>query len=234
MYSKTKKNSDLLNILSTKKVLYAEDEPGVAKNTIEILEIFFEKVVYVQDGQEALDEFEYNSYDALILDICMPNMDGIEAIERIREFDHKVPIIILSAFTQQEYLWRAVELKIVKYLTKPYDTDSFLNALEKVCLELVDYHVYFALTSEHRYDLSRKVVLHKGNVIRLSKNESRFLEYMIDRKNQIVSFDDLYEYVWEFEEPSKEAVKSVVKELRRKIGKDFIKNVYGVGYTLEI
>ncbi len=226
--------NDLLNILSTKKVLYAEDEPSVAKNTIETLELFFEKVVHVSDGQDALDEFSYNSYDVLILDICMPNMDGIEAITKIREFDHKVPIVILSAFNQQEYLWRAVELKIIKYLTKPYTTESFMDALEKVCLELVDYHIDLVLTPQHTYDVSRKVVLHKGVAIRLSKNESRFLEYLIHRKNQIVSFDELYEYIWEFEEPSKEAVKSVVKELRKKIDKDFIKNVYGVGYTIEI
>lgn len=228
------KDNDLLNILSTKKVLYAEDEPNVAKNTIETLELFFEKVVHVSDGQDALDDFSYNSYDVLILDICMPNMDGIEAISKIREFDHSVPIIILSAFNQQEYLWRAVELKIIKYLTKPYTTESFMDALEKVSLELVDYHVDLALTPQHTYDISRKVVLHKDKAIRLSKNESMLLEYLIHRKNKIVSFDELYEYIWEFEEPSKEAVKSVVKELRKKIDKDFIKNVYGVGYTIEI
>ncbi len=229
-----KTNSDSLDILSTKKILYAEDEIEVAKNTIEILELFFDKVVHVTDGQEALDEFTYNCYDVLMLDICMPNMDGLEAIRQIRETDHKIPIIILSAFTEQEYLWRAVELKIVKYLPKPYTTDSFVNALEKVSLDLIGYQTSVDISPEYTYDFSSKSLYHKESKIRLTKNEARFLEYLIERKNQIVTFDDLYDYIWESEDPSKEAVKSVVKELRKKIGKRLIKNIYGVGYTLEI
>ena len=68
----------------------------------------------------------------------------------------------------------------------------------------------------------------------MSKNESRLLEYFIKRKNQTITFDDIYDYIWEFEVPSKEAIKSIVKELRKKIGKDLIKNIYGTGYILEL
>jgi len=227
--------TDILDILSTKKVLYAEDEASVAKNTIEILELFFRKVVHVSDGQAALDEFSFMSYDVLILDICMPNMDGLEAVSRIRKFNHKVPIIILSAFTAQEYLWRAVELKITRYLQKPYNKDSLIDALSNVSLELVDYNVLVKLTNKHSYDSSLKIVhCEDKDSIKLSQSESRLLEYLIQRKNHVVSFEDIYDYVWEFQEPSKEAIKSIIKELRKKIDKSFIKNVYGIGYTLEI
>ncbi len=228
-----KNNQDILNILNTKKVLYAEDEEGIARNTIEILELFFEKVVYVKDGQEALDEFLYNKHDVLILDICMPNMDGLEAIAKIRSHDRQVPIIILSAFNQQEYLWRAVELKIVKYLTKPYNIDILSDALKAVALELVNYNVIVNLTENTQYDCMQKNIIKDHKISKLSKKEVRFLEYLLKRKNHIVSFEDIYEYVWEYEAPSKEAIKSVVKDLRKKIGKNFIKNVYGIGYTLE-
>ncbi len=228
-----KNEQHLLNILNTKKVLYAEDEEGVARNTIEILELFFEKVVYVKDGQEALDEFLYNKYDVLIVDICMPNMDGLEAIAKIRSHNRNVPVIILSAFNQHEYLWRAVELKIVKYLTKPYDIDTLTSALEKVALELVDYNITINLTENITFDSVKKSIIKDNTVCKLSKKEAQLLEYLLERKNHVVSFEDIYEYVWEFEEPSKEAVKSVIKELRKKIDKNFIKNVYGIGYTLE-
>ena len=70
--------------------------------------------------------------------------------------------------------------------------------------------------------------------IKLSKNESRLLEYFIQRANQTITFDDIYDYIWEFEIPSKEAIKSIVKELRKKIGKDLIKNIYGVGYIFKL
>jgi CheY-like chemotaxis protein len=77
--------TNITDILSTKSVLYAEDEVEVSKNTIEILELFFNKVVYVQNGEDALDEFLCSHFDVLMFDICMPKMDGFQAIEQIRK-----------------------------------------------------------------------------------------------------------------------------------------------------
>jgi len=225
---------DTLDILTNKKVLYAEDEHGIAKNIIEILELFFDKVVYVENGIEALEEFNYNSYDVLIFDISMPKIDGLEAIKQIRKTNKKIPIIILSAHTQQEYLWRAVELKITKYLAKPYNKENLTEALKQVALELVDFNTTIKLGQNITYNHHNKMILNANNELPLSKNESRLLEYFIKRANQTITFDDIYDYIWEFEIPSKEAIKSIIKELRRKIGKDLIKNIYGVGYILNV
>lgn len=227
-------NCDLLDILSDKKVLYAEDEDGIRKNVTEILELFFEKVVAVSNGLKAMDEMMLSSYDVLIFDICMPQMDGLEAIKRIRETNKKIPIIILSAHTEQSYLWRAIELKITKYLTKPYDKDTLIDAFKLVSLELVENNLHVKLNSECVYNPCTKSVTLNDKEIQLSKSESRLLEYLVKRSNQSVSFDDIHDYIWEFEAPSKEAIKSLVKELRKKIGKECIKNIYGIGYMLEI
>ncbi|MEA2017808.1 MAG: response regulator transcription factor [Campylobacterota bacterium] len=223
-----------LDILSDKKVLYAEDEKGIRQNIVEVLELFFQKVVDVNDGLEALAEIGYSSYDVLMFDISMPNMDGLEAIKEIRKTNKKIPIIILSAHAEQEYLWKAVELKITKYLTKPYDKDTLVKALEQVSLELVDFNTKINLSKDCIYNPCAKIVCYGDEHIKLSKNESRLLEYFIKKENQTVTFDEIYDYIWEFEVPSKEAIKSIVKELRKKIGKDLIKNIYGTGYMLEI
>jgi DNA-binding response OmpR family regulator len=228
------KNCDVLDILADKKVLYAEDEDGIRKNVTEILELFFEKVVAVSDGLKATEEMMLSSYDVLIFDICMPHMDGLEAIKRIREKNKKIPIIILSAHTEQSYLWRAVELKISRYLTKPYDKDTLIDAFKVVALELVDNNLEIKLSSESTYNPCTKSVFYNDKIIILSKTESRLLEYLIKRANQSVSFDDIYDYIWEFETPSKEAIKALIKEIRKKIGKECIKNIYGIGYMLEI
>ena len=227
-------NCNALDILSDKKVLYAEDESGIRKNVTEILELFFQKVVSVSDGKEAVDEMILDSYDILIFDICMPNMDGLEAIKIVRKKKKKIPIIILSAHTEQAYLWRAVELKITKYLTKPYDKDALINALKSASMELVDNNLRIRLSQNCVYNPCTKSVNCNSKEIKLSKSESRLLEYLIKRANQSVSFDDIYDYIWEFEQPSKEAIKSIIKELRKKIGKECIKNIYGIGYMLEI
>lgn len=224
----------ILNILSDKKVLYAEDETSIRQNITEILELFFKSVVSVDDGKKALEHIELDSYDVLMFDICMPNLDGLEAIKRIRLRDKKVPIIILSAHTEQEFLWRAVELKITKYLTKPYNKDALIDALYQAALELVDYNINIKINNTYSYSPCKKIVYEANNSIKLSNKESRLLEYFIKRANQNVSFENIYEYLWEFEMPSKEAIKSIVKELRKKLGKDSIKNIYGIGYMLEL
>ncbi len=169
-----------------------------------------------------------------MFDISMPNMDGLQAIKEIRKTNKKIPIIILSAHTEQEYLWRAVELKITKYLTKPYDKETLIDALEQASLELVDFNTKIKLTAECIYNPCAKIVCYGTKNIKLSKNESRLLEYFIQRANQTITYDAIYDYIWEFDVPTKEAIKSIIKELRRKIGKNLIKNIYGTGYILEL
>jgi len=223
-----------LDILSDKKVLYTEDEEGIRQNVAEILGLFFKKVVDVGDGVEALEEMMLSNYDVLIFDICLPNMDGLEAIKNIRIKNKKIPIIILSAHTEQEYLWRAVELKITKYLTKPFDKTSLIDTLKEVALELVDNNFEVKIKERCIYNPCTKSVVYEDKDIQLSKSESRLLEFFIKRENQTVTFEQIYDYIWEFEQPSKEAIKSLIKELRKKVAKECIKSVYGIGYKFEI
>lgn len=226
---------NLLDVLSNKKVLCVEDEACILNNIMESLELFFGKVVGVKDGIEALDEAKSNLYDVIMLDISIPHMDGLEVVKKIREFDKKIPIIILSAHTEQEYLWRAVELKITRYLAKPYDKNALIKALEDVAMELIGHSPMFQVTPSCKYDFCKKTVCsEEGELIHLSKSESRLLEYFLKRPNQTVTYEQLFDYMWEFEQPSKEALKSIVKELRKKIDNNFIKNLYGVGYLYEI
>ena len=217
---------ELLDVLSNKRVLCLEDEPGILKNITESLQLFFGEVVGVKDGLEALDEAMSGSYDALVFDIGVPHMDGLEVVKKIRAAGIGVPIVILSSHTEQEYLWRAVELKITRYLPKPYD--------KNVAAELINHAPIFSISSELKYDFAKKIIYVKDSACHLSKSESKLLEYFLARKNQTVTYEQLFDYMWEFEQPSKEAIKAIVKELRRKIGKDVIKNLYAVGYLFEV
>ena len=224
----------VLDVLSNKKVLCLEDEPYILKNMIDSLELFFAEVKGVSDGIEELDEAMSGSYDALILDVSVPHMDGLEVAKKIRCANRKIPIVIISSHTEQEYLWRAVELKITRYLSKPYDKDTFIKVLEDVAAELINHAPIFSISSELKYDFAKKIIYVKDSACHLSKSESKLLEYFLARKNQTVTYEQLFDYMWEFEQPSKEAIKAIVKELRRKIGKDTIKNLYGVGYLCEV
>ncbi|RXJ87134.1 response regulator transcription factor [Arcobacter sp. CECT 8985] len=227
-------NYSNLDILSDKKALCVDDDEGILKEIKETLEIFFFEVVGLSDGQKALNEINENHYDALFFDISMPNMDGLEAIKNIRKTNKKIPIIIISAHTDQEYLWRAVDLKITKYLTKPLIKNNLLTALEVVSLELVDYNPIFKLNDKIVYNFYTKQLQTNNKMIQLSKSESKLLEYFLKNINQVVTYDLIMDYLWDFDKSSKEAVKAIVKELRKKIGSDLIKNIYGLGYKCEV
>jgi len=220
-----------LGILSDKKILYAEDEAGIRHNIEEILRLFFMEVTTVADGEAVLDEMALNHYDVLMLDIAMPRLDGLEAVKAIRQNDPHIPIIILSAYSTQEYLWRAVELKITRYLTKPHTREDLIEALEQAARELTDDTPRpIPLASDLRYLPCTKRLERSGTFYPLSLTESRLLEYFIRHKNCTVSFESIADYLWGYDPHSKEAIKSLIKDLRKKVGAAHIQNIYGIGY----
>ena len=111
---------DILDVLSNKKVLCLEDEEAILRNICASLELFFAEVKGVTDGFDALELAMSGAYDVLVLDISVPNIDGLEIAKKVRAINQKIPIVILSSHVEQEYLWRAVELKITRYLAKPH------------------------------------------------------------------------------------------------------------------
>ena len=82
--------------------------------------------------------------------------------------------------------------------------------------------------------LAKKALYVNGKISHLSKSESKLLEYFLNNKNKTITYEQIFDYIWDYEQPTKEAIKTIVKELRRKLGKDVIKNLYGVGYLCEI
>ena len=225
---------DILDVLSNKKVLCLEDEEAILKNICASLELFFAEAKGVTDGFDALELAMSGAYDVLVLDISVPNIDGLEIAKKVRAINQKIPIVILSSHVEQEYLWRAVELKITRYLAKPYDKKSFIKALEDVAFELVGRTPTIRLNDELEYDFGKKALYVNGEISHLSKSESKLLEYFLNNKNKTITYEQIFDYIWDYEQPTKEAIKTIVKELRRKLGKDVIKNLYGVGYLCEI
>lgn len=226
-------NYEILDVLSDKKVLCLEDEISILKNITETLQLFFGEVVGVKDGLEALEKALTNSYDVLIFDIAVPYIDGFEVVKQIRQKDKKIPIIILSSYAEKEHLFKAIDLKISKYLQKPYDKDMLLKALECVSLEIIENQSIVNLKDYIKYDFKKKIIYKNGTSICLSKSESRLLEYFLNHKNQSISYTQLFDYMWEFDQPTKEAIKAIIKEIRKKTSKELIKNLYGVGYLYE-
>ncbi|PAF42670.1 response regulator transcription factor [Helicobacter sp. 11S03491-1] len=223
-----------LQIFKTKTVLYAEDERGVQNNIGEILGLYFEKVLLASDGEEAIRLFDNNHTDLLMLDICMPKVDGLEVLRRIREENKKIPVIILTAHNEQEYLQRAVELNITRYLSKPFSKNSLQDALIS-CVDWMACMFGGLVVNIHQglsYDVLSKALIIQGEKIYLSKKEYQLLEFFLINRSRMLEFDSIINEVWE-EDVGKEALKSIIKSLRKKAPSLEIQNVFGNGYILQ-
>lgn len=221
---------DLKNI----SILYAEDEEGVRKSVSSVMDLYVDKVFEASDGQEALEYYNLYKPDILLLDICMPKKDGLEVLKEIRKTDMHTPVIIMTAHTEKSYLLQAVELYITKYLIKPFNKKTLLNALNE-CLHVMvkDLGEKIELSEQSIYNFVTKTIIFNDKIIKLNKKEISLLELLIKRAPNVISYEEIEYHVWDSFDVSKEAFKSLLKDLRKKVGADVICNRQGIGYFVQ-
>ncbi|MEF3191526.1 MAG: response regulator [Campylobacterales bacterium] len=145
-------------------ILYVEDEPDIAGTLINFLRRRFGRVLYAPNGAEGLSLFKSESVDLILTDIQMPVMNGLEMIRQIRESDENIPVVITTAFNEVEYLLKAIDVGVDKYLKKPIDRDELLKVLskaseaviyrrqvedrERIIREVLSWHPYFAILTD--------------------------------------------------------------------------------------
>lgn len=215
-------------------VLYAEDENGIQQTVTEVLELYVNNVITASNGQEALELYEVYKPSILLLDINMPHKDGLTALKEIRQKDINTPVIIMTAHTEKEYLMNAVELYITKYLVKPFDKDALVDALES-CVELLKQKTdeIVQLDENIKFNYTKQTVIKDNEEVTLNKKERLLLNLLINNKNKTLSYEEIEYHVWD-DVVSKDALKSLIKDLRRKTSKELIKNVSKIGYKIEI
>ncbi len=222
-----------LEKLKTLTILYAEDEEGIRKKISNSLRYYAKDVIEAENGEVALKLYKKYKPDILFTDIMMPKLDGIELVRAIRKDDDKTPIVIITAHTDREYLLRAVDLHLEQYIIKPINLSDLKNALQK-CLDVISKNHAFIrnLPGDYSYDFDNKILTCRDEVIKLSKKEIAFLELLLQNRHRVVTYSELQNYIWQNEIMSDDALKSLVRNIRHKFPKDYIKNLSGVGYKL--
>lgn len=217
-------------------ILYAEYEESLRKSVTQTLELFFDKVIEAKDGEEALELFDEYKPDILLLDICMPKCDGLKLLKEIRSSYKRVPVIIMSAYAEPVYFQQAIELNICKCLLKPFSKESFLDALKTCAAWMYEWGDggVVKVGSDLFYDPETGDLVNEGVSFVLSKKERLLFEYLLRQKNRVISFEELEEAIWAGEGGNKDALKALIKELRKKLTKESIENVFGIGYKLVI
>ncbi len=137
----------LIKQTKTLSLLYVEDNEETRIGTMETLAIFFGEITSAIDGQDAIEKFQAGSFDLIITDISMPNLNGIEMIKKIRDLDLYIPIIIVSAYDETSNFTKTIRLGIEAYLLKPFLIEDLITVFQKVTehifmkQELNDYKV---------------------------------------------------------------------------------------------
>ena len=225
----------LKNINKNIKILYVEDDEIARENGVEFLENFFEQIYAASDAIVALQLYEKYQPDIIITDIQMPKLNGLEFVKRIREKDKKTQIIIITAFCDKDYLLKAIELQLVKYLVKPVKEKEFEEALFLCVNSLQEDNSNIVKLDENSYfDTFNKNLVIKDEIIKLRAKEILFLELLIKNKNRYVSYEEIENYVWVDSVMTKDALKTLVKNLKTKIPKDLILNLTNSGYKIDV
>lgn len=222
------------SVFKSLSILYAEDDLVIRESITRILNMFFKNVFVASDGNEALEFYQNNKIDVLMLDYVMPNLDGYQTAKIIREFNKKIPIIIASAYTDKEKLLNAIELNLIKYLEKPILYDDLVKVFNSVVTHLEDNNLLFTkLTKDYYYFFTTKKIVTKEKEIILTKNEILFLELLLDKPNQLISKESIEENVFK-ESVDENTLRNLVYRLRKKMECDIIVTIKDLGYLIKM
>lgn len=227
---------DVLALFSNMSILYVEDEESLRLSVSKLLGLIFKKVHLASNGEEGLNIFLEQRVDICLVDLYMPKLDGISFIKEVRAKRANMPIIILSAHTDKEHLFSAIELNVCKFLLKPFSKESFFESL-KICAKwMYNFGDSYLIQIKQQvfYNPLEKILLSSNDKILLTKKESQLFEYFLRHKKRILSFEELENELYEDLSSHKEALKALIKELRKKLPSGVIENVFGVGYKFEL
>jgi two-component system alkaline phosphatase synthesis response regulator PhoP len=223
-----------------KRILLVEDEKHLAETIKLNLEIDEYHPVVVHDGLSAVTKFKEQRFDLVILDIMIPNIDGIAVCENIRLHDSQVPIMFLSAKSSAEDRVLGLKKGGDDYMTKPFNLEEFMLRVKNL-IERNDQQVNKLAANDYTFgDNYVNFVSYeaKGNQgdFSLTKKEALLLKLLIENKNEVVSREKILQTVWGYSVyPSTRTIDNFILAFRKYFEPDpknpiYFRSLRGVGY----
>lgn len=193
-------------------ILYVEDDKDAQEELSEVFEYYFTKVLVANDGLEALEIYKKNKVDIVITDILMPNINGIELTKHIKKNDPHMPVLVITAHSENKYLMECIKLRVDGYIIKPVDLEELKNELTFRIEDIkLKYKLKYKekLLNEYQEVIDEGTVVSKadinGNIIFANDAFSKLSGYSIDEligsKHNIIRHEDmsdsLFENLWE-------------------------------------
>ena len=228
------------------RVLLVEDEEDAREILSFYLDTIFDEVQIASDGQEGLELYEkaYNdnkTFDLVLTDIQMPNLDGLSMIEDITKINEDQKFIIVSAYKDEEYLFKSINLNVISYFVKPLEVKNMMEMLKKVKSKVLEdksnepvEEVILKINNTYEYNRKTNLLYRNGELVDLSKKEKLLIEALVKNIKEIKTKEYLKEFIWNDSETTDATMRTVIKRVKDKIvDDDFIVSKKGLGYLIE-
>lgn len=219
-------------------VLVVEDDARVADHVVKGLRAEGWRVDHVADGREGLFRVAAETYDVVVLDRMLPNVDGLKILQTMRASGDPTPVLILSALGDVDNRVKGLRAGGDDYLAKPFAFSELLARVEALSRRKAPVQETAALSlADLEMNLITRTVTRAGRPIELTVREFGLLEYLLRNAGRVVSRSMLLEAVWDYNfDPQTNIIDQHVSRLRQKVDKGFdtalIHTVRGMGYSL--
>ncbi len=215
-------------------ILVIEDDSNIQELISEFLSAEGYRVDTANDGLEGIQKFKQGSYDLVILDIMMPNLDGYGVCKMIRK-SSSVPIIFLTALNDEGDQLKGFDLECDDYITKPFSFNLLIKRVEAILRRSnKTINDKFIVFEKLKLDLNTYIAEIDGEPIELTLKEFNILKALIEKYPQVITREGLLDSIWGYDYyGDTRIVDAHIKNIRKKISLPYIKTVKGIGYTLE-
>ncbi|MCB1210024.1 MAG: response regulator transcription factor [Verrucomicrobiales bacterium] len=197
------------------------------------------EVVCAQDGESGLAEALSGQWDALLVDIMLPKLDGLSLVRQLRAKENVTPVIMLSARGEVEQRIEGLDAGADDYLPKPFAMSELLARLRSIARRSIQAKPVALTVADLSFDTFSREVRRAGKRVELSSRENLLLECLLRAEGRVVSRRDILSAVWEYDfDPGTNLVDVYVRRLRDKLDRDhavpLIQTVRGLGYALRV
>jgi len=221
------------------RILVVEDDPKIASFVVKGLKQSGFAVDHFSDGDEAHTMAVTITYDAAVVDVMLPGMDGLSLVQRLRREGVRMPVIFLSAKASVEDRIRGLQAGGDDYLTKPFAFSELLARVQALIRRASQTTEPTRLeVGELSLDLLSRAVIRAGQAVELQPREFSLLEYLMRHAGRVVTKTMILEHVYDYSfDPQTNVVDVLVSRLRQKVDREFptkmIHTIRGVGYVLK-
>lgn len=222
------------------RILVVEDDSTIASFIVNGLKQSGFAVDCAADGEQALSHFHTATYDAAVLDIMLPKLDGLSVLSRLRQEKSLVPVLILSAKASVEHRVEGLHAGGDDYLTKPFAFSELLARIHALIRRATHTAEPTTLSAgDLTIDLLSRIVTRSGHRIELQSREFALLELLLRNPGRPITKTMILEHIWDYSfDPQTNVVDVLAHRLRAKVDKDFpaklIHTIRGVGYVLKV